>query len=415
MAFGTTRYTRRIAVQAASEATPGTAITDSSNFTSILTLTGAELQLESDNVPRDIYYSTFSPVAPRQAMKRFRFRIPCELRSAGSATAPEFSPLLVASGFERTLGLVVSCGATTADTTVSTSGFSLGEQIVNSTATTSVFGYFVGLHPSRIGASETNLMYLYPGTATDATTIWANTASVATNVTLLGKTSGATVTPSSAAGVKSNVYKPISAPSSQYKGYPATIWWNKDGVKHIGYYCRGNMTMNLTANQIGSVEFDLVGLYATPTDVAFSALSYASQVPELIQNLTLSFGAEARADIIADTFTLDMANQMLNRPNYNSQYGLQGIEVTGRSPTANVNPDADLLANFDPFSMWENQTAQALKWQLGGSAGNRVALVAPATTVTSLTYADKNSIVGYNIPLSLNGTSGDDELFLMFY
>lgn len=413
MAFGTTRYTRRIAVQAASETAAGTAITDSSNFTSILTLTGAELQLESDNVSRDIYYSTFSPVAPRQAMKRFRFRIPCELRSAGAETAPEFSPLLIASGFERTLGLVVSCGATTANTSVSTSGFTLGEQIVNSTATNSVFGYFAGYHAARIGATETNLMYLYPGTATDATTIWTNT--VSTSVTMLGKTSGATVVPNSATVAKSNVYKPISAPSSQYKGYPATIWWNKDGVKHVGYYCRGNMTMNLTANQIGSVEFDMTGLYATPSDVAFSALSYASQVPELIQNLTLSFGAEARADIIADTFTLDMGNNMLNRPNYNAQYGLQGIEITGRNPNANFNPDADLLANFDPFTMWENQSAQALKWQLGGSAGNRVALIAPATTVTNLTYADKNSLVGYNIPLSLNGTNGDDELFLMFY
>jgi hypothetical protein len=411
MAFGTTRYSRRIVVQAAHETTAGTPITSTSSFSSIMTLTGAELQLESDQVNRDIYYSTFSPVAPRMAMKRFRFRIPCELRGAGVATPPEFSPLLVAAGFERQIGIAVPTAATTGT-------FTFGESLASSTASTVAIGVFVGLAPVRIGdTSNTNMVYLRPTTA--GTTIATATTVATSGVTLRGITSSNTVV-ISAPSVVANIYKPITAPASQYIGNPATIWWNKDGVKHIGYYCRGNMSMNLTANQIASIEFDMSGLYATPTDVTFAVaqanqVAYATQVPELVQDLALSFDAEPKADVIADAFTLDMGNTMLNRPNYNSATGMQGIEITGRAPTASFNPDADLLANFNPFTFWENQTAAGLNWQLGGTSGNRVAMFAPATTVTNLTYVDKNGIVGYNIPLSLTGTSGDDELFLMFY
>lgn len=411
MAFGTTRYSRRIMVQAANETTPGTPITATSSFSSILTLTGAELQLESDTVNRDIFYSTFSPVAPRQAMKRFRFRIPCELRGAGAATTPEFSPLLIAAGFERQIGIAVPTAATTGS-------FTFGESLASSTATTVAIGVYVGMSAARIGdTSNTNWLWMRP--TTSGTTIATATTTVTAAVTLQGMTSSNTVVVSNPS-VVAQVYKPVSAPSGANIGYPATVWWNKDGVKHIGYYCRGNMTMNMAANQIPSIDFDIVGLYATPTDVTFAtaqtnAVAYATQVPELVQDLALSFDSEPKADIIADAFTLEMGNQMLNRPNYNAQYGMQGIEVTGRAPTASFNPDADLLANFNPFTLWENQTAAALSWQLGGTAGNRVAFYAPATTVTNLTYTDKNGIVGYNIPLSLNGTSGDDELFLMFY
>jgi hypothetical protein len=261
------------------------------------------------------------------------------------------------------------------------------------------------------------MVYIRP--TTSGTTIAAASSSITTAITLTGTTSSATVVPS-AAPVVAQVYKPITAPASTYIGNPATIWWNKDGVKHVGYYSRGNMTLNMTANQIATAEFDLTGVYALPTDVTFATAqtnmaAYATQVPELVKDLTLTFGAELRADVIADTFTLDMGNTMLNRPNYNAATGIQGIEITGRAPTASFNPDADLLTRFDPFTMWENQTGQIMTWQLGGSAGNRVAMVAPAATVTNLTYADKNGLVGYNIPLSLNGVSGDDELFLMFY
>ena len=100
----------------------------------------------------------------------------------------------------------------------------------------------------------------------------------------------------------------------------------------------------------------------------------------------------------------------------NAQDGFDGSSITGREPTANLNPEA----TYEAYTgMWNNFSVNnqfPLHVRVGSVSGNMVRFYMERANFTGLTYGDRNNAVTFEATFQLNGlaAAGDDELRVAF-
>lgn len=203
------------------------------------------------------------------------------------------------------------------------------------------------------------------------------------------------------------IYAPLSDSDSHES---VTVYWYEDGLLHKATGCRGTMSLSMSVNGIATMSFDLSGIYVDPSDVSLPSPTLSTVRPPVCRSAGITIGAYTP---VATSVEMSLGNDVQQRQDINAADGIAGYMITDRKPTGSIDPEAALLADFDPWTAWKNGTTAAISAACGTVAGNILTLSVPAAMYQTPSYSDRNGITAYGLPFVCTGTD-DDELSLTF-
>lgn len=194
-----------------------------------------------------------------------------------------------------------------------------------------------------------------------------------------------------------------------------TLYVFKDGVLHKVTSCMGTVTFTGEAGQVALANFEFQGNYLdpveepTPLDAVFE-----ETIPPQVELAQMSIAGDN--DFCAQSFTFTLGNTINLKECINAGDGYDGAQITGREPTAQLNPEATYEAYTGMWANFAQSNQFPLHVRVGSEVGNIVRLYGERANFTGLTYGDRNNVVTLEATFQLNGLSaaGDDELRVVF-
>lgn len=316
--------------------------------------------------------------------------VSCEvfLKGSGAAgTAPEFDPLLLASGMSKTVtGTAVpaaaeACGA-------------------GGTTTT-----------AQLGSSASGTAQAYRGMPITLSEEVAGSSFI-TDYTA-GKI--ATLTDTFAAIDADTKYQiPVNVRYSPSSGsIPSlTHYVYQDGKLLKVGGSRGRWRLALNAGGEARLFFEFTGiLLESPTDVAVpSTPVFDDSQPIVFKNSVFKLNRTATP---IQSLTLDWGNTLTNPDNPNKLEGFDPAIITKRDVTGSINPLAALVADRDALSDFRAGTQRIIHARLGATAGNRVGVTIPAAQYTGYGEGDREGAMTEE--LAFKAVGRDAGAFLTFY
>lgn len=243
---------------------------------------------------------------------------------------------------------------------------------------------------TKTGISFTTSTYLAgsgtAGTAPGTDLLWLSCGLNKTVVT------GASVT-----------YAPVSLAGTSVLGW-LDARLNCNGTDYVGLGCRGSFTATLTSNQLGFCEWNLMGIYSEPTNVAIPTPAPASQALALpmdsTNTTTFTLGG---VSVAVNSFTFQQNNTMELVDAMGTS--LKNVRITNRTPDATITIYEPQLAAFNYFQKCTSNATDALQ-VVHGPAGNRVTINIPKFSYGPSTRTDINGISGITIPLYIGHDEG---------
>ena len=146
------------------------------------------------------------------------------------------------------------------------------------------------------------------------------------------------------------------------------------GSRHIVLGARGTCVISLNAQGIPVMRFTLTGLYATPADVARPTPDLtgwqAPQIASKTNTPTFTIGGIA---FVARSLEFDLGNDVQPR----LLIGAERIVIIDKTESFAATVEAVAYATYNPFSIAEARTKQAIALTHGTVVGKRVALALP--------------------------------------
>jgi hypothetical protein len=216
-----------------------------------------------------------------------------------------------------------------------------------------------------------------------------------------------------AAGGGAVTYTPNSNIDS---GEAVTLYFYQHNNLHKMSGCRGTHTVENKAGEYSVIEFEMTGVYQSVvgsnlTSVAASA-SYNSTIPPRF--LAAAFSFNSVLSVVIETLKWNLGNKVVQRKDANAATGIKEWMITNREPTADIDPEAASLADFNPFSLWENSTRVTMGCQIGVTAGNKIIVTSAKVGIKDVKYGEREQILTTPLTLDLTPNVGNDELIYSF-
>jgi hypothetical protein len=391
--------TRNAALLINPEVTPGTFV-EPDPATEMVRVSG--LQVTNDpNVLDDPTLTGGLDTGERQVgAVRHAFTATTQLRGATAAGGtPDWDTLAQIAGLLPTAQAVVPAAGATTCTGGSTTTATVNRNVdTDWSATNQAYkGRVIEVDIDGVGAG-----------ASVFTTILDYTVVAGVATITFSTTMTAPVTASSTVKLpQQRIYIPGSAniPS-------ASARLHRDGRSWAFSGCRGNARITLNSGNRGQLDFNVNarGHSTVLNDVAVPAdTTNASPRPPLWMNST-SLPANCALDkitVAAQTFTLDMGNQMVLPDNPNQAEALDETEIISRDITGTTNPLAVLVATRATFAAFKAGTPMSFAALLvhGQSAGGRIALTVPRIIATNVGEGDRQGLVSDEISFQAAGAN----------
>jgi hypothetical protein len=214
-----------------------------------------------------------------------------------------------------------------------------------------------------------------------------------------------------------NTFAPVSAPpyesGSDLGVRTLTMGAYEDGRLKQLRGAMGNFRIMLETGKPAMVDFNYTGAWTGASDATLPSPTYPTQKPLRFAASTFTIGGTA---VCVQSVTIDVGNEVVLREcqSASDASGFKGALVTNRTITITVNPEADLVANYDPHGDWEDGTERALSIVLS-DASDTVTIAIPKAQVTSCGEGDRNGIRTDEITFQANRSSAvDDEMTIAF-
>lgn len=197
-------------------------------------------------------------------------------------------------------------------------------------------------------------------------------------------------------------YSPITdSPES------VAIYLAIDTVRHVLLGARGTVVFKLNAQAIPVMSFTLTGLFAAPTTQAkITPTTTAFKTPLVATKTntpTFTIGGTA---MILRSFELNLGNQVERR----LLVGYEGIHITDREEALKLQVEAVALATYNPFTIAQNQTLQAIALTHGVAAGYKASFdIASAQQHRLSGYANEQNVVEWPLDFTPLPTAGNDQ------
>lgn len=202
-------------------------------------------------------------------------------------------------------------------------------------------------------------------------------------------------------------YAPVSTGFSS-----TTLAFFNDGMKHLVVGCRGTVSYELTAGELPKLNFEMTGIYATPTDTANPAATYSNQAVPLPVNSdsTTSVSVHSYSGCM-QAFSLDVANEVIYRQLAGCS---KQVLITQRAPSGEITIELPTIAAKDFFTIASNQTQGSISWVHGTTAGNIATFTASNCALGAPSLEDGDGIQHIQLPFRPIPTSnGNDEFTLV--
>lgn len=288
-----------------------------------------------------------------------------ELRGSGAEdTAPSWDALLRSAGFAKSTVKKIPIGAITGGP------FTHDETVTGGTSSAT---------GRVIGDWATGVSHVY-------VVVLTGTFDVGGEV-LTGGTSGATA--SSSAGVADGgfVYEPIS---TSIPSVTAALY--HEGTRKAIAGARANVVIGGQVGAPMTLAFQWTGVDQGVTDASLLSVAdtdYDQTVPPVIKAAPLSFDSFAP---VYEAFSIDMQNTIALRTSGGATKGAVSARYTGRDPQITVNPEFDLVANFDFYGRLKGETLHQSILDIGSAAGNRFKIIVPQTQVRAVGSSERNGV-----------------------
>mgnify|MGYP003113438317 FL=1 len=202
-------------------------------------------------------------------------------------------------------------------------------------------------------------------------------------------------------------------PSTLATQSSVTFYVNYDGVRHKVTGCRGTFSISCAVNEIPRINFEMQGIFNTPTDTALPTVTKSLQPdPVLFKNgNTSSFSVFGFSGAL-QSWELDFANEVIYRELVG---GTKEALITDRRPSGSMVIEAVALSSKNFFTLATGTTTGTNTWSHSGGAGNIVTVSCPQTDLGQPTYEDSSGITMLNLPFYATPTdAGSDEFSLAF-
>lgn len=207
-------------------------------------------------------------------------------------------------------------------------------------------------------------------------------------------------------------------PNSLFDTVGCTIYFYVDGRLHKMLGCVGeSVKLNAKANEYATLDFSLIGLYAGThvTDVALpDDPTYLQGSPPVVKSAGVVIGAYSP---LASALDLELSNTVGKSISINAANPVTRYRVTNRSVKGSLDPEATVIATWNPWSLWDAGTASAITLTVGSSPGNRMILSVPVAQPSDAPkYGERETIGIYQYSFAANVTlaAGDNEMTLSF-
>lgn len=176
---------------------------------------------------------------------------------------------------------------------------------------------------------------------------------------------------------------------------------------------RGNVTARISAGEIAMLDFNFLGNYEATTDVtAPTGMVYESTKPPIVQSSLFTYnGIE---DLVVESVTLDMGNNIYQKPDINSAQGLKNFSITSRKPSGTFNPEAVQVATADWESMLLDTTEGEMSFTIGSVATEKVAILMPKVSLEPFSDGDREGALIEDLAFRANIDNGDDDVQITF-
>ena len=205
-------------------------------------------------------------------------------------------------------------------------------------------------------------------------------------------------------------YNPVSQDHES-----VSIYFYVDGILYKITGARGTWKLKLTAQAIPVIEFSLTGLFTVPTSQVLPTPTYGTQLtqdPQAATSLTTpTFTIGAYAAILRN-FTFDAGNDVKTRFLIRSE----SVIIRGSDEKAEFQIEAVPLATYNPYTLANAGTKQAVTLVHGTGAGKIATLTIPSFLILNPTGLEEvDGVVEH--PLRgkcLPGSTGNDQFALAF-
>lgn len=176
------------------------------------------------------------------------------------------------------------------------------------------------------------------------------------------------------------------------------------------YAARGDVSFELTANQIPVAAFTFTGIYSSASTGSQLSPTYESTTPDRWYNASIEIGSWTSP--VVESMTIAMNNTVVLRNNADSATGLEYAIISDRDPGGTIDPEIVALATYNPYTKTTAETLEALAFTVGSGAGNTLTFSAPKAQIISVPDGDRNSICTWPLNFKLRRNAGDDELVI---
>ena len=217
-----------------------------------------------------------------------------------------------------------------------------------------------------------------------------------------------------------SAFMPVSD-YAQVKGSSVTIAGFDDGILYLVSGCLGNLSIKLQDGEVPRCDFTMSGLWTDPVDQAPpTGVSFLNHLPPKVCKEDLIL-AESSGTALSNVykpnfsrFSLDMGNQVQRDNNLNAPDCAGEMFINGRAPTIGVDPLAEELSIFNPWSAWDAGSPRVMALGVGHTtAGNRVAITVPQAVYEGVSLTDRDGRRAYDMKITPTGDA-DDEFVIAF-
>ena len=206
--------------------------------------------------------------------------------------------------------------------------------------------------------------------------------------------------------------KVVYTPQDQMDGPSITLWFWQDGHKYAINGARGTWSLEGKAGEFGKIKWEFTGLYGGPADVAIPTDAvFNAEIPQALKSASFTLGSFTG---VIESFKMAYGNEIVKRPSANAPTGFLAHFIKDRKVTAQIDPEADLLANFDPITLVTAGTTQAMAITFGSDVGKRMKVACPKVVMDSAKYAERENILTWDGSLLVCPDTGEDDVEITF-
>lgn len=199
----------------------------------------------------------------------------------------------------------------------------------------------------------------------------------------------------------------VDATSGSY----CTIATYLDGKRFQIYGACGNCRLTFTDGAPVLAEFEMQGVYSTPTDVALLTPTYTTVLEPAFKDAAVSIlGFTPKVGQIV----LDFGNEVVMRQDPNDPAGFFSAQIVRRNPTLTIDPEEELAGTKDWHAAFVDSTLGAITtgvFPSGGTNYNQLQLTVPNGQLTKASIGDRGGMATAPLEFTCraNNDAGENE------